>query len=464
MTITRLCAISLVAGIIAPWVAGAADYPAPPPSTGKEDFGAHIQRTMTLLETSTPEHRNTVRILFYGQSITDQPWTNEVERYLKQKYPHADLQFAKRSIGGFASQLLVQTAEVDLYPFYPDLLVFHVYGAHNTYEDIIRRTRERTAAEVLMWNDHANQWPVANPKQNEEGWWPHMMNDVFLPKFAKDYGCRLADVRSPWVTYLKANQYEPSKLLKDGVHLNEHGNFLLAELIKREFVYRPDLPRDEWQGLAKTYQVGKDVTWKDGKLELPFEGNRVMLIAKHGGKEGVAARVQIDGQSPSTFPGCYTMTRTTIAPGGWFPAIKYVTWNAVPELEDWTAKITQTSDDPKQIKFEVTGSKTGADGSGVTGEKFVSKSGRVVIEPDAWSFDYAQRMSKKTPPVGFAVKWKTLPLHADVYHTPKDGALIYEIVVAQGFPSGKHTLTLTAENAVPDIAAIRIYNPPRKPK
>lgn len=421
---------------------------------------------MTLLETSTPKNRNTVRILFYGQSITDQHWTKEVERHLKEKYPHADLQFAKKSIGGFASQLLVQTAEVDLYPYYPDLLIFHVYGAHNTYEDIIRRTRERTAAEVLMWNDHANQWPVENPKQGQDGWWPHMMNDVFLPKFAKQYGCRLADIRTPWVTYLKANDYEPQKLLKDGVHLNDHGNFLLAELIKREFVYRPELPQDEWKDLVKTYQIGKDVQWKDGQLQLPFEGNRVVLVAKPGAKPGVSAEVLIDGKAPSTYPGCYTMTRTNIAPGGWFPAIKYVKWNAIPELEEWTAEVTETHEDPAKIKFEVVGSQTGADGSGTTGERFVSQSGRVVIEPSAWSFDYAQRVSKKSPPVGFEAKWRILPLHQDTYRVPaaQDAALARGTVVAQGIPNGKHTLMLKAAADVPEIAAIRIYHPPQKAK
>ena len=36
--------------------------------------GAGVQRTLTLLATSTQERRNTVRILFYGQSITEQEW------------------------------------------------------------------------------------------------------------------------------------------------------------------------------------------------------------------------------------------------------------------------------------------------------------------------------------------------------------------------------------------------------
>lgn len=55
-------------------VVRAAGYP-PPKSIGNSSFfGRNIQRTMRLLAESTPEHRNTVRVLFYGQSITDQAW------------------------------------------------------------------------------------------------------------------------------------------------------------------------------------------------------------------------------------------------------------------------------------------------------------------------------------------------------------------------------------------------------
>ncbi len=121
---------------------------------GRRPVGAERSRTMRLLATSTPERRNTVRILFYGQSITEQKWSEQVAADLRRRFPHADLVVENRALGGFASQLLVKTAETDLYPFYPDLVVFHVFGAHDKYEDILRRTRERTTAEILQQNDH----------------------------------------------------------------------------------------------------------------------------------------------------------------------------------------------------------------------------------------------------------------------------------------------------------------------
>ena len=69
------------------------------------------------------------------------------------------------------------------------------------------------------------------------------MNRQFLPETARKYGCGLADNRGAWIDYLKANHLEPRALLKDGVHLNDHGNYLMAELVKRYLIYRPS-PND----------------------------------------------------------------------------------------------------------------------------------------------------------------------------------------------------------------------------
>ncbi|MCA9423414.1 MAG: hypothetical protein KC592_20510 [Nitrospira sp.] len=48
-------------------------------------FGANIQRTLTLLATSTPEKRNRVRILFNGQSVTRNPWWEDVTPCYSEK-------------------------------------------------------------------------------------------------------------------------------------------------------------------------------------------------------------------------------------------------------------------------------------------------------------------------------------------------------------------------------------------
>ena len=109
-------------------------YPAPEPSPDASFWGSRIQRTMTLLSTSSEKSRNPVKILFYGQSITARSWWKDVKADLEKRFPHAPLIIENRSIGGHTAPALVRNAVHDLYWFYPDLVVFHVYGGERTGE------------------------------------------------------------------------------------------------------------------------------------------------------------------------------------------------------------------------------------------------------------------------------------------------------------------------------------------
>ena len=206
----------LLATLILTQVA-AADFIAPKNAGDPKTLGVGIQRSMTLMATSTPEHKNTVRVLFYGQSITEQNWSKLVADDLRKRFPNANLIIENRALGGFASQLLVKTAETDLYPFYPDLLIFHVYGAHNTYEDIIRRTRERTTADVLIMTDHVTKDEQLNEETDPSKLmpsgkiWDSFMNYKHLPEVAKKYGCAILEQRNLWKQYLKDNNLHAAK-------------------------------------------------------------------------------------------------------------------------------------------------------------------------------------------------------------------------------------------------------------
>jgi hypothetical protein len=447
----------LVSGALA---AEPTTFPLP---AAKDDahLGEGVQRTMTLLATSTPEHRNKVRILFYGQSITEQEWSKKVADDLRKRFPNADLEIENRAIGGFASQLLIRPAEHDLYPFYPDLLIFHVYGSNKEYEEIIKSVRSRTTAEVLMQKDHVTKWPPDVIDQNKDKgmWWDDLMNHHLLPDIAKKYGCGLVDVRGPWLEYLKANKLEPKDLLKDGVHLNDHGNYLLAGLVGRHLVYKPDLPKDSWKNLVRTLEVGKDAQWKDGKLVVEFEGNRVDLVADKSPEGEAAATIRIDGKKPSEFASCYRITRPQ--PGPWSPVtVTRVDHDQPLILEDWVLKITSVKDDSSGWEYTVTGSKTGADGSGSNDKSFVSKSGRVKIAPEAW---FRNPNAKVT--AGYEIKWKVLPMFTDVYSAPKieDAAHETTVTLAQGLSNEKHTLEIAVDGkTVPPIRAVRVYQPPVK--
>jgi hypothetical protein len=369
-------------------VAGGAETETYPPAKFPDPggWGRNIQRTMRLLATSTPAKRHTVRILFYGQSITEQKWAQRVEDDLRKRFPHANLVIENRALGGFSSQLLVKTAETDLYPFQPDLLIFHVYGAHDKYEDIIRRTRERTTAEILMQNDHVTKPadfteetdPAKLPPAGQH--WDAFMNHNHLPMLAKKYGAELCDQRALWKAYLTENQLEPKALLRDSVHLNAHGEWFMAECVDAYLRYDPKLGPSAAEDWVKTYEVGKDVLWQDGKLRLDFHGSRV-------------AAVRIDGRQPSEFPELYGFTRAVTQPEGkWlvkWPVIAPIGSQTKLAVEDWTLAVAKDAANDTLFTFRLAGSQTGADGEGRSDTRFVSRSGRVVIETNAWNVPFA---------------------------------------------------------------------------
>jgi hypothetical protein len=381
------------------------------------------------------------------------------------------LEIENRAIGGFAAQVLVRPAEHDLYPFYPDLLIFHVYGSNGEYEQIIRNVRARTTAEILMQTDHVAARGVGKgPDETDKGLhWDWLMNHQFLPEIARKYGCGLADVRGAWQPYLAANRLEPRALLSDDVHLNAHGNFLMAEILKAHLVYRPDSARPSVDSPpVRTIPVGQNgVAWKNGRLVLPFDGNRVDLIAgPANGKPAGAARVLIDGKAPSSFPELRYITRPSGTVGVGWPAVIRVGSEAPLLIEDWTARLTNLSADAKQFSFTVTGSKTGPDGEGTSDKRFVSRSGRIVIEPQDWWLHADYNLAKKPTPEGYEVRWRVLPLFADRYAPPAalDSTREHAVTLAQGLSNGKHTLELIADdkNAPPPVAAFRVYRPPLK--
>lgn len=412
-------------------------FPPLPPHADDPTFGAGVQRTMTLLATSTPQKRNPVRILFYGQSITEQDWWKRVAEDLRRRFPHADLTIENKAVGGFASQILSRLAEHDIPAFYPDLVIFHVYGDHLKYEEILKLIRTRTTAEILMQRDHVTKWPVENPDQKNPMWWDHMMNDVFLPGHAKKYGCGLADVRGQWLEYLKSNGLEPKALLKDDVHLNEHGCFVMAEIVKRYLVHKPGLMTEESKALVRTVAPAKKVE---------FEGNRVDVVAAGAG----TAEIRIDGRKPSEIADCIAFTRTSPSQSWWGPGLLRVSSEKPRVVEDWTLKILQVDEKAEHLRFTLTGSKTGPDGEGDSGERFVSKSGRVVIEPGDWWVKNIQQMTKTKVPVGFEIKWKAVSMAADA-------ASPGTVTVAQGLPNGKHVLEISGPLSIQEI---RVYRPP----
>ena len=469
----------LLAMVLLARVAFAADYP-----PLKYDHGTPsplVQRTMKALATSTKEKPNTVRILFYGQSITEQKWTDLVLKDLKERFPTANIQAENRALAGFSSQLLVHTAETDLYPFQPDLLVFHVYGAHNTYEDIIRRTRERTSAEILMQTDHVTK-PAdfteetdANKLKPDGKIWDAFMNHKHLPEVAKKYQAAICDQRAMWKHYLKENKLEPKALLSDNVHLNAHGEFLMAECVKASLRYDPEcktIPAEAWRSVVEV-ETNKPIKFTGVAAELMIT------------KQKLDFSVEVDGKKPSEHARSWIFTRMAQKPGGKWPLAAGFLPLKPLEPGSWLVTLSPT-EKAKVHHFTVKYSKDNGgirtldqvqkglrkiaaddifaeEGSGTTDKPFTTNSGAFTIQPEHWNVQYALALAgtKQVP--------KEVTGQFDCHLNGMDSLSVdmsrHQGVkrwsVVNGLPNEKHTIEFKGEIGIG--AKLLIHSPPPPP-
>jgi len=426
--------------------------------------GANLQRALRLLEESTPAKRNTVRVLFYGQSITCQEWWKAVAADLRTRYPHAHLVIENRAIGGFSAARLVKVAEYDIYPNYPDLMIFHDYGCTDdgAYEAMIRRTRERTTADILLITHHE----IGNERNHEES--------KLIRRIAVKYHCGLVDMEQHWREVLKREHLEPKALLSSGPHLNARGNELYAGFVKAFLRRDPSVAHEACHGTVTDIALHDAKRVKrnaDGSLEVQFVGNRLDAIPTPFVDDYPMADVLIDGRKPSSFPEAYSLSRPTPTPFGWMPALLTVAHAQPLVVEDWTLSVVESTPDGKHLRYRVSGSVTGVDGQGNNGARFASKSGRVVIDGgDNWVIggwlDYIGKNKsyrKREMPAGCKVGWRVVPHFCDVLAFPQgrydgtDNAL----TLIQGIANGPHVLRIVPWPGVSlKLEGLRVYRPP----
>ena len=423
------------------------------------NYGQYTSRTMHLLQSSTPEKPNTVKILVYGQSISAQDWWLEVKKSIQSRYPNANLIMENKAIGGFASQMLCKTVEMDVSTFYPDMVLLHIYGSNQLYDSVLYTIRSRTAAEVAIQTDH---FTGANA-------WSDTMSYYFLSEMAEKYKCDLINIREPWIKYLTDHQLQFKDLLKDEVHLNKYGEFLMAELIKPLFQYKSKFHTDPF-GLCTTLMAYKDFNFRKKQLLIPFIGNRVDLVYQ-ANYTPVNAEILLDGRHPSEFQGTYFMTRPYASNGkGWpwnLPAMIHVQHQTPWVAEEWTCKFTDAIAPYEDFSFEISGSITGNDGLGKASEDFISTSKRVIISKgDAekggdWHLNRSYKVMKTIVNAGDEVKWKTYSISTDSIQnagTAETGNT--GIILFQGVPNSPHQLEIVAGNKLKLlIYEIKVYRP-----
>ena len=457
----------------------------PIPSVANEEneflYGARLQRFMTLLESSDKDRRLPVSILIYGQSITgSQIFTDELRKYLKEKYPYALLDIKNRSIGGFGGEQLVRTAVHDLYDICYDLLIFHVYGGenHGELETIFSNIRRYTTAEILLLNHHiSSEGTIAFDKSSYS----------YLNYIANKYNCELVDVTKDWAHYLVDNNLKTEDLLRDVIHPNRLGNWLLVQLMGKHFRSNTLFPSD-WYRCVQTYYVNaatnpksnnplwfKNEPWKkidgvycgnnpENTLNLEFQGNRVDIVLgkiKSSEKLG-SAKILVDGKPLSKNTSLYAITRPSAGPGTWWPLIRRVEHSSALLPEKWIMRIDEVNADSTVWSFSVYGSETGFDGSGSSDKMFVSKSGRVIIHEEDYMFQKIKDGFGQVAKPGFEVKWEVVPLFKELYQaTPmKEASEVHKVTIVQGLSNKAHILEIipSGDGIVP-IEAIEIHRP-----
>ena len=425
-------------------------------------LGQYTSRTINLLHNSTPEKKNDVRILVYGQSISEQEWWLEVKRSVMERFPDANLIMENKAIGGFSTQYLFKTVEMDVSSFYPDLVLLHIYGGIKDYETVLSTIRGRTTAEVAIMTDH----------YIGENSWSDSMSCFLLPSLADKYKCDLINIRDPWKRYLRDNNLEPSALLTDGIHLNDFGNFLMAELVKPLFCFKSSFPDDPFH-LLTIINTSDALNFRADTLILHLTGNRADVVYRtpNTGPHDTA-RVFLDGSAPSTFQGTYYRTRPYNSEGEvwpWdLPAMIRIDHTATWVSEEWSCVFTEAKPPYTDFGFSISGSVTGNDGEGRASQDFVSPSGRVIIRKgDAedggdWHLNRSYKVLKTIVNSGDTVRWKTYSISTNIFNTSSTGDSAAEkcLILFQGVPNTDHILKITSSGGdLPAISMLKVYRP-----
>jgi hypothetical protein len=397
--------------------------------------------------------------MFYGQSITAQAWTQILQKQLAERYPTVQFEFRNAAIGGYTSPVLIRTADHDLYPWYPDLLFFHVYGPMDKYEEIVRRVRERTSAEIVIWTSHLNIVSLDKPDEIETS---HDERAEKIRAVAPRHNCMLIDLREKWRKHLADNGLAVKDLLRDAIHLNPQGCELYAKLIGEELVRAPELGDDDAaSGTITTIPADSPEVARgpDGSLTLRFTGNRVVAVSDGTGAADAKATVLLDGQAMDSRKELWAISRPSLGPAKiWMPAINNIAFEQPLLEEDWTLTcLPDSSPDGQKLHFRLQGSVTGDDGEGWNTERFVSRSQRAIIEPSDWQIAWTLGYRKATLPEGFTVTWHSYPMFTRQYTPTPAGT---RTLLVQGCANQSHTLTLTPEGGSLGIAAFIVHAPP----
>jgi hypothetical protein len=437
-------------------------------------------RSLAIVRTASAQQPRVLKILFYGQSISAPAWTDQAVTRLRATYPNVAFDVQNLALGGWSSALLERAALRDVTDFYPDLVVFHVYGDHRAYERIIRIIRSQTAADVIVQTDHvvtaveplcvegiSLHWSpppgcTGHFRFKQRGW-DDFMSGIWIPAMAQKYGLSVEPRRQRWDAYLKSHGLQPEALIGDSPHPNQQGWALMAELFTSWFdtlVNRVGTVAQPAPAHVSSFAAPRPGS--TGKYL--FEGNRFELLAR-GPLHGMIMAT-VDGKAPEALDGCWQDSRVSRLDNvpDW-PALKRVSVQpAYHRANLWTIRVTGLNEPQGKFDFTVTGTEGGLDGSGSSTKTFKSPSGRITIEPEDWNLAYARQVSGIGVVEGASFTWaRHFACDDQPAVSMANGEVEQRYTVATGLTNTRHVVELSVAPGAPDISEVRAYRPPLKP-
>ena len=456
--VVGLAVVALLLTLLASTFQGADPHPEDP-----------LARSRQIVHGAEDEFPRVLRILYYGQSITGDVWTEEATSQIQSAFPDTQIVDENLAIGGFSSQFLVWTTARDLKTFDPDLIVFNVYGDHRKYREILEMFSSMTDADVILQTYHSlddneectAQWGLRG-QGSCRGFLrlrPRDFNDWmsrdYIPSAAQKLGFAVHDQYQLWRDHLQTNDLPASALLRDNVHLNGRGNQLMADMLADYLIPELRTPPLQTQAL-QTQALATSVEVSNGaqgsSLHLRFEGGRLEVLSNGALPEG--SQIWIDGQASVEHAACLLPSRTspTHSMEDW-PAISQVTLGPDAQPERWTLTIEDSTSPP--YSFSLEGSETGPDGEGSSNQPFQSTSDQITIEPGAWNLARAAKRQDVAVPAGLQVQWDVVDTCGAVIASEEvlgtDGQWLLSL--ASGLSAGTHRV----EISIPEGAEFEIF-------
>lgn len=390
--------------------------------------GQHIRHFLSKVDAAKVSGEP-VKVVFYGQSITKQAWSMQLQERLRSRFPQVRFEFQNLAVGGHTAGMLVRLVEADVLPLNPDLVIFHVYGDSTNYEKIIRILRTGSAADVVIATNHlVNDTEVTEEARRArlfesglirkalsviglvgrdstfQGWW----NSLFLPRLARQYGLELVDVRLAWKQELASTGREARYYLSDQVHLNTQGEDLMARIFVSSFdrmqhtqTQRPRVDEKAWRTTVKV-----PVTEEHACTPTPLGKGYLVQIA--GASQGDVT-VRVNGKNPETDPHTFWTTRVSHVSGSEWPGLLHVhPLGADVRPDEWSVRILEKT--ASGNRFQVYSRQFGDEGSGDSGQEFTARSGRIRLKPEDWNLEYALAVFPGARVENTTLEWSTMHL------------------------------------------------------